>query len=463
MSNINKIKSRLGRNHFDRAEVGTVGLRTRGELYRGRSLRADHKRSMAKQFGYPDVISLRQHYDMANRNGIAYNLCYEITKDCWREPPTIYDGDEDPERRESNPTEFEKAIDEHFERLQVWQYLEDLDYQQRPMRYGGIMALTSEPAGTTATVPLIRLPTMDYLVGFRVYNEAQLPVEQAQQDPMRVDYGQPLIYQVKTNVAGASNEWENSGYQVHASRVYAYGEGAIGNSIYGVPALEASFESLMDAAKVRGSSAEGYFQNASNKYAFTLKNGTQADGDDIADEMEDFDNEISRSMMLGEGSVQLMQTTLADPTNPWTIAVNDACAAHSKPMKVVVGMQTGERASTEDIRQWNRVIMDRQARECNRMITGLIRFLQERFTMPEEADHINIVWRDLNESTAEQQAELANKRALTNKACIDAKMPPVYTTEFIQSEAGAPIVDVLDEMDIDIGGEGEGDAAMEEE
>lgn len=447
-----KIMKRLGRNNFDRGALASIST-TRGELYRGRSVKADHKRSLAKQFGYPEVITMRQHYDMSNRNPIAYNLCYEITRDCWREPPIIYDGDEDPDRRKTNPTEFEKAIDEHFERLNVFQCLEDLDYLQRPMRYAGLVAVTSERDESTTTDELVRLPTPDYLLEFRPLNELQLYVSSAGQNPNTLNYGKPIMYQVRTNVAGSTNEWENSGYNVHATRVYAYGEGAIGNSIYGVPALEASFEALMDADKVRGSAAEGSFQNSSNKYAFTLKNGTQADGDAIAAEMEDFDNEISRSMMLGEGLVQLLQTQLQDPLNPWTISVNAACAAHSKPMKVVIGMQTGERASTEDIRQWNRVVMDRQNRECTRMITGLIKFMQDRFTFAKESNYINVVWRDLNESTAEQQAELALKRVQTNKEAVAAKMPPVYTTEFIQSEAGAPIVDVLDEMDIDIGGE----------
>ena len=57
MSEINNIKSRLGRNAFDRAAASHAGLRTQGESRRGRALRADHKRDIAKQAGDPDVIS----------------------------------------------------------------------------------------------------------------------------------------------------------------------------------------------------------------------------------------------------------------------------------------------------------------------------------------------------------------------------------------------------------------------
>jgi hypothetical protein len=53
------------------------------------------------------------------------------------------------------------------------------------------------------------------------------------------------------------------------------------------------------------------------------------------------------------------------------------------------------------------------------------------------------VWRDLNESTAEQQVDLAKKRAETNKISVEGRGLPVYSTAYIQEEAGAPIEDVI--------------------
>lgn len=450
---IQNIKSRLGRNSFDRHQLGSVGLRTPGELRRATTLRADHKRSLAEQFGYPTTITLKQHWDMANRNGVAYNLCYEITRDCWRAAPIVFDGDEDLERRTNNPTEFEKAVDEHFERLRVWDFLEDLDYAQRPMRYGALMMVTKGKQGEKSTDELVRLPTIDYLIDMRVYHEAQLPVETAVQDPLRPDYGQPIMFSIRTNVAGSTNEWENSGQQVHASRVYAYGENAMGNSIYGVPALEASFEALMDLMKVRGSAAEGFFQNAGNRYINTLPdNATAADAEVVVESMHDFDNSFSRSAVT-VGDIKTLQTQLNDPTNPWTIALNEACAAHSKPAKIVIGMQTGERASTEDIRQWNRVVMDRQGRECNRMIKGFIRYLQEKFTFPKESKEIIIQWRDLNELSQAEQVKTVLDMASVNEKQIKSKLAPVFSTKVMQTVAQVEIEDVLDGAKIDIGNE----------
>ena len=208
----------------------------------------------------------------------------------------------------------------------------------------------------------------------------------------------------------------------------------------------------MDLSKVRGSASEGFYQNASNKYANTLpENATAADAEAVLDSMEDFDNEISRSLVT-VGDIKMLQTSLADPTHAWTIALNEAAGAHSKPSKMLIGNQTGERSSTEDIKTWNRVIMDRQASVGDKMIKGFIDECIEKFGLPKPTNKINIVWRDLNESTAEQQVDLAKKRAETNKACIDSRMQPVYSTEFIQQEAGAPVAQVVL---LDDGGEDE--------
>ena len=446
---------RQANNSIDRQELGHVGMRTQGELRRGRTLKADHKRSIAEQAGYPDIITLRQHYDMAYRNGLGSNLAFAIVDDTWRVAPVIYDGDEDIDRRKDNPTEFEKAVDEHFERLEVWERLKGLDKAQRPMRYGAIMYVTSEQDAAKTTDKLLTLPTMDYLIGMRVYHEAQLQVSTASQNPASMNYGMPLVYDIRTNVAGSTNEWENSGYQVCASRVYPFGEGALDGSMYGVPCNEGCFEALMDAAKVRMSGAEGFFQNASNKYANTLpENATIADAEAILESQEDFDNELQRSMVT-VGDIKMLQTTLADPTNAWTIAVNECAAHHSKPMTVLIGHQTGERASGEDIKTWNRVIMDRQEQVGNKMISGLLDDWMVKFNFPKPTNKINIVWRDLNESTADQQADLGKKRTETNKIARDAGMPPVYSIEYIQGEAGAPIGDVVV---LDDGGEDELDA-----
>ena len=139
----------------------------------------------------------------------------------------------------------------------------------------------------------------------------------------------------------------------------------------------------------------------------------------------------------------MLQTTLFDPTHAWIHAVNECGAHHNKPMTILIGHQTGERASGEDITSWNNTVMDRQNGFATRMIKEFIKELQSKFSFPMERDFINVVWRDLNESTAEQKANLAKTRVETNKLAIDSRMQPIYETDYIQSEAGAPIIEVV--------------------
>lgn len=444
----NKNKYIAKNSQSTRGHVGYGG--SMGERRRSRAPRADHKRSITQAGGYPHVITLDQHWDMAQHQGIGYNLAYGIVNDTWKEFPVIFDGDCDEERRETNPTEFEKAIDETFERLDVPSRLKALDLAQRPMRYGAMMFVTSEAEGTTTKMPL-KVNSIEYLQKINVFHEAQLQVATAETNPGSINYGMPIDYDVRVNVAGSTNEWETSGYTVNASRVYAFGEGALDGSIYGVPCNESCFEALMDIRKTRMAGAEGYFQNASNKYAVHLDNGaTPADAKAIAEEIEDFDDEISRSMLLGGGKLSLLQTTLQDPTNPWTIALNECAAAHSKPMTIIIGSQTGERASNNDLTFWNNVVSDRCNSVGTQMITGFIKTLQERFNFPKPTGKMEIVWRDFNEMTTEQKVDLNLKRAQTNKTQAEAGLLPVYSTSVLQTEADVEVEDVVQ---LDVGGD----------
>ena len=437
MSKINNIKSRLGRNSFDRTALA-CGVE-RGMLKRARSVKADHRRNLAQTFGYPELISLQQHYDMANRNGIGKNLAYGIVNDTWRVSPIIYDGEEDSDRRDKNPTKFEQAIDEVFDRLDLWHKFKMIDLAQRPMRYGGFVFVTSgEPGGTGINSFLAPQPTPDYLVDLRVYHEAQLRIDTANTNPMSIDYGKPIEFTIKTGGAGSTNEWEESSYQVNATRTFCVGENAT-SGFLGNPCNEACFESLMDLGKVRGSAAEGIFQNASNKYVNMLgENATINDAEEIIQSMEDFDDENSTSLVT-TGDVKMLQTNLSDSSSAWKNALYEACAAHDKPAAIVIGEITGERASTENIKSWNRVVMDRQEGFASKLIVDFINdVLIDKFNLPEPSEYINVNWRDLNESTADDKAALAKTRVETNKLAIESRMQPIYSTEYIQQEAGSP-------------------------
>ena len=421
-----------------------------GELRRSRAPRADHKRSITQAGGYPEVITLEQHYDMANHQGIGKNLAYGIVDDTWKVAPTIFDGDKDEERRLSNPTEFEKAIDETFERLDVWNRLKALDIAQRPMRYGALMYVTSEQEGAT-TKDKLKAPSIEYLEKINVFHEAQLPVQTANNNINSIDFGMPVNYEVRVNVAGSTNEWETTGYTVDASRVYAFGEGALDGSIYGVPCNEGCFEALMDIRKIRMSAAEGLAQNSSNKYAVHFEKGaTQSEVEMTLDQMEDLDNELGKSIAVAGGKVSMLQADLSDPTSPWTIALNECAASHSKPMTIIIGAQTGERASGEDLKSWNNVVSDRCNSVGTEMITGFIKSIQERFNFPQPTGKMEIVWRDFNEMTTEQKVDLNLKRSQTNKTLRDAGMLPVYPVDYMQLEAGVPVEDVIT---LDSGGE----------
>ena len=80
-----------------------------------------------------------------------------------------------------------------------------------------------------------------------------------------------------------------------------------------------------------------------------------------------FDNSLIAYGM----SAKTLSSTLADPMNPWTIALNEVAASTGIPATILVGQQTGRLASDEDGKQMAKVVMARRQNVLNPMIKAL--------------------------------------------------------------------------------------------
>jgi hypothetical protein len=89
-------------------------------------------------------------------------------------------------------------------------------------------------------------------------------------------------------------------------------------------------------------------------------------------------------------------------------------------MKILLGSQTGERASTEDGKEWSATIM---ARRENYVIPNIERVIQkfEDFGILPDGDW-QVVWTDLTESSSSEKAEKAKNMSEVNKNMLGTGM-----------------------------------------
>ena len=112
-----------------------------------------------------------------------------------------------------------------------------------------------------------------------------------------------------------------------------------------------------------------------------------------------------------------MQVNLPSPEHFFAIALQSFAATFSAPLKILVGSQTGERASTEDSAEWAKVNMSRRT---NRVIPRIRAFVArlERFSILPARDW-HLEWVDLTESSMGEKIDRADKMASVNQKMGD--------------------------------------------
>lgn len=422
-----KRRQKIKTNQLDIRRERVLGVRTQSGYNYGYELTgsyhtADRKRNVWDSGGYPELIEPHQHFNMVRRNGFASAAAFLPVYKTWQTFPEIFDGDEDPQRRAENPTEFEEIIDEYFPKWNFWERMKGLDSRQSVMRYGGLILTLKEPDGINSSPdkPPENIPSPEALVKMQPVYESQIPIYQAHQDPTKENYGDPKMFHFSSWEPGSRNAWKSNEMELHPDRVIAVGEGADDGSVYGIPALEGCYNALLDLEKVRMSSAEGFFVNASQKFAILLDpesvqgmNAEQAmEYNEAVDNMR---RDMNTALTMAGSSIHNMQANMPDPKPSWEIAVNEVAAHRKIPATILMGQQTGRLASDEDKTVFMQEIMNRRNTWASDMVMQVIKHLQKIGILPESKGELKIVWDDLTSPSTEDEVKVIDQIAAASE------------------------------------------------
>lgn len=91
------------------------------------------------------------------------------------------------------------------------------------------------------------------------------------------------------------------------------------------------------------------------------------------------------------GTAEVLSVAAADPEPTWRTDLCEFCATVPIPVKELVGMQTGERASTEDAKGWGRTRMSRRKGFLTDVITDVVsRFWTLGIIPPAQNEEITV-------------------------------------------------------------------------
>lgn len=402
---------------------------------------------VALQAGHPTHLDFSMLWRMATKSPIGKAGIHRLVNKCWQTHPTITDGDDDGER---DKTKFEKDLDVLITKHKLFIRLKGADWRQRVGRYSAILPIIKELGNDNKPdQEITRVNGIEALVKLVPKFESEVDVTDIStvSDINSPEYGNPTHFNLRENVRGDRNPITNQDIQLDPSRVITYAEGADDGSIFGIPALEAGFNDLINLESIGASAAITMKKNAQQRVITSIKdnqvatvisdpNSTQFKA--FSKNMDDFDKGVKNSLVLYGMDVHALNTTLADPTNPFTIALTSFAASVETPVSELVGLQMNEQASSSNRASFNETAKSRRENFINpEIIMATLDYLIDVGVLSKPTNEIIIKWDDLNEDTPSEKLDTANKMEDINKKRFEAgRKEPLFSDEEVRIAAG---------------------------
>ncbi len=369
-------------------------------------------------YGYPENITFDMYYRMWKRNGYATAGVNHAIETCWQDFPYLVE-----QEKTHDKTAFELALIEGFNRLQFWSQLSEADKYSRVGEYSGVIFRFRDGKRFNEPVDMVA-GGIDGIAEIIPAWQGQLKPVEYNDDETSENYGAVTMYQFnEAAVQSSTGETKRRQMMVHPDRVHIWSRNG---SVHGTPVLEAGFNDLITIQKIIGAGGEGFWKNSKSAPILNVDKETKIANlaqmlnvpvDGIADKVDeivgDFQTGLDKSMMFQGIDVKTLAVTLPIPDKFVLVAAQSFAASVNEPLKLLVGNQNGERASTEDNKQWNKTCNSRRSNYIKPNIMRIVERLVKFGILPDKPWYL--LWSDLTESTTLEKMDVAGKMADMNQ------------------------------------------------
>lgn len=369
-------------------------------------------------FGWPTTLTFDQLYSAWRRNSIAKAAVSKTSRKVWQDYPFLQE-----QEKQHKETKFEAELRQRFADLRVWQRVAEAERRSLVGNYGALILRVADSKEFREPVDRVA-GGLDALVEVIPAWENQLTVSEWDDDQRSETYGQPKMFEFREVAVGTGAKSRGRTFSVHPDRVVIFSKDG---TVFGESLLEAGYNDLMTLEKVSGAGGEGFWKNAKSSPVLEvdkeakLTEMAQAMGVELA-ELTDAMNEQTEAWQKGFDKLLMLQgitaktlpVTLPSPEHFYGVALNSFAASVEIPVKILVGMQTGERASQEDAREWAQTCMGRRSDVTVPTIMEFVNRL-ERFGLLPERDWF-LSWTDLTEASMAEKIERADKMSKINQS-----------------------------------------------
>jgi len=252
------------------------------------------------------------------------------------------------------------------------------------------------------------------------------------------------------NQTGAQRQFE-----VHPDRVIIW---SADGTIHARSALEPGYNDLMDADKIKGAGGEGFWKNAKAAPVFEVDKEARLSDmartmgvaeseitDAMNEQVDDWQRGFDKLLMLQGMTAKTLNIAMPSPEHFFAAPVQSFAASMMIPQKILIGNQTGERASMEDQEDWARVNMSRRRGICYPLIRDMIRRFEAVGILPDRDWRIK--WDDLTDSSPADKMDRAVKMSEINGRALTDPLGggrEIFTADEIREAVGMQPLDQID-------------------
>jgi hypothetical protein len=252
------------------------------------------------------------------------------------------------------------------------------------------------------------------LLFLRVFDEHLVQVVQYEASMYSPRFGMPIMYRVTLNDPRQPHTGIGlplATVRVHWSRVIHIADNLQSSEIFGAPRMRAVLNTILDLRKLYGGSAEMYWRGAFP--GLSIETHPEMGGDAILDigglrqMMEDYHSGLQRWISLLGMTAKSLAPQVVDPSPQIRVQLEAICIKLGVPLRVFMGSERGELASSQDDAAWNDRLRARQKFHITpRIIAPFIDRLILLRVLPEPSGY-SIEWPDLDSTTKKDKAAIA--------------------------------------------------------
>lgn len=371
----------------------------------------DGDRDIYKTLGYKRSLDFNDYLERYQRGGIASKIVSAFPTTTWRHPPMIF------EKNSKEDTEFTQAWTTLEKRLKIYHYLSRVDTISGIGQYA--VLLIGASTSRALKEPLSKVNSPDDIIFLSPYSQANAEIAAFDKDVTSPRFGLPKIYKLRLTTADMENNSTSASIinsiEAHYSRIIHIADGLNEDDIFGTPRMRPVWNYLDDLDKTVGGGGEGIWRTVVPGIQFDIDKDAELDPEDetaFSDEIEEYMHELKTYIRTRGVTAKVLTTGIPDPSGEFKVLSSVIAGTTGIPQRILFGSEQGQLASSQDEKNFNARIKERQDLHAEpTILRPFIDKMIEITALPTPVNGYDVVWPDLSTLTSKEKSDVAARHA----------------------------------------------------